>query len=145
MTEAQTYKNHVRYYPLVHYFLTPVLLFNLIWQAIRLYQEPNWDRVENLLMAVAFIALSVAARLQALKAQDRIIRLEETLRFQRVLPAELAAQGISKLRAGQIIALRFASDEELADMVTRTLNGEFQNSKEIKLAIKNWRSDFLRV
>jgi hypothetical protein len=145
MAETQNYKNHVRFYPLVHYFLTPILLFNFIWQAVRLYQEPMWDRAENLLMAIAFIALSIAARLQALKAQDRVIRLEETLRFQRVLPPELAASALSGLSAGQIIALRFASDAELPELVRRTLNNEFQNSKEIKLAIKTWRGDYLRV
>jgi hypothetical protein len=144
MTETQNYQNHARYYPLVHYFLTPILLFNLIWQAVRLYQEPNWDRAESLLLALALIALSLAARLQAPKAQDRVIRLEEKLRYQMVLPAELAA-GASQLPAGKIIALRFASDEELPELVRRTLNNEFQNSKEIKQAIKNWRGDYFRV
>lgn len=144
MAETQNYKNHVRYYPLVHFFLTPILLFNLIWQTVRLYQEPNWDRVENLLLAVALIGLSVAARLQALKAQDRVIRLEEHLRFHRLLPSDLATQA-EQLPIGKIVALRFASDDELPELVRRTLNNEFQNSKEIKLAIKKWRGDYLRV
>lgn len=144
MTETQNYKNHVRRYPLVHYFLTPILLFNLVWQAVRLYQEPDWDRAEHLLMAFAFIVLSIAARLQALKAQDRVIRLEETLRYQKLLTPDLAARA-AELPAGKIVALRFASDEELQDLLRRTLNNEFQNSKEIKLAIKNWRADHLRV
>jgi hypothetical protein len=144
MLETQNYKNHVRWYPLVHFVLTPILFFNLIWQSVRLYQEPNWDRAENLLMAFAFIALSLAARLQALKAQDRVIRLEETLRYKELLPRDLAAKA-AQLPAGKIVALRFASDGELPEMVARTLNNEFQNSKEIKLAIKNWRGDYLRV
>jgi hypothetical protein len=144
MPETQNYKNHGRLYPLVHYLLTPLLLFNLIWQIVRLYQEPNWDRAENLLMAFAFIVLSIAARLQAIKAQDRVIRLEETLRYQKLLPVDLAAQA-SNLPIGKIIALRFASDEELPQLLQRTLNDEFQNAKEIKLAIKNWRGDYLRV
>lgn len=144
MPETQNFKNHVRYFPLVHFFLSPILLFNLIWQLVRHYQEPSWDRAENLLMAFAFIALSVGARLQALKAQDRVIRLEETLRYQKLLPADLATQAAS-LPIGKILALRFASDEELPELVRRTLNNEFQNSKEIKLAIKNWRGDYLRV
>ena len=144
MPETQNYKNHARYYPLVHFFLTPILLFNLIWQAVRLYQEPNWDRAENILMAAAFIALSVAARLQALKAQDRVIRLEEILRFQQLLPADLAIRA-SKMPIEKIIALRFAPDEELPELVRRTLNNELQSSKEIKQAITNWRGDNLRV
>jgi len=144
MQETQNYQNHVRWYPLVHFFLTPVLTFNLIWQIVRLYQEPNWDRAESLLLAIALIALSFAARLQALKAQDRVIRLEEYLRYKEILPADLAAQAM-KLKIGQIIALRFASDEELPELVRQTLRGEFKNSKAIKLAVKNWRGDYLRV
>ena len=144
MAETQNYQNHVRWYPLVHFFLTPMLLFNFVWQAVRLYQEPNWDRAENLLVAVALVALSLAARLQALRAQDRAVRLEERLRYRDVLPPELYEKAVN-LPTGRIIALRFASDRELPDLVRRTLNGEFNNSKEIKLAVKDWRGDYLRV
>ena len=144
MQETQNFKNHVRWYPLFHFILSPIFLFNLIWQVVRLYQEPNWDRTENLLMAVAFIFLSFAAREQALRAQDRVIRLEETLRYKSLLTGELFEKA-SNLKTDQMIALRFASDEELPDLASRTLNGEFQNSKEIKLAVKNWRGDYLRV
>lgn len=144
MTETQNYNNHVRWYPLVHFFLTPILLFNFVWQAVRLYQEPSWDRAENLLLAIGLMALSVAARLQALKAQDRIIRLEETIRYRQILPAELLAQ-TAELPIGKILALRFASDHELPELVRRTLNGELKTSKEIKQAIQNWRADYLRV
>jgi hypothetical protein len=144
MADKQTYQNHVRWYPFVHFFLTPILFFNLVWQSVRLYQEPNWDRAENVLLAIALIALSIAARLQALKAQDRVIRLEETLRFREILPADLAAQA-AQLKTGQIIALRFAPNEELPDLVRRITNGELKTSKEIKQSIKNWRGDCLRV
>lgn len=144
MAETQNYQNHVRYYPLVHFFLTPIFLFNFVWQAVRLYQEPNWDRVESLLLAIAFIGLQLAARLQALKAQDRVIRLEERLRYHAILPADLAAQAVN-IKTGNILALRFASDEELPELVRKTLNGELKTSKEIKEVIKNWRGDYLRV
>jgi hypothetical protein len=144
MQKTQTFENHARYYPLVHFILVPILGFNVIWQSVRLYQEPNWDRVENILMAFAFIILTVAARLQALKAQDRVIRLEETLRYAKLLTPDLAAKA-SDFATGNIIALRFASDEELSELVARTLNNEFQNPKELKRAIKNWRGDYLRV
>lgn len=144
MPEIQNYRSHVRWNPLVHYFLTPILLFNFVWQCVRLYQEPNWDRAENLLLAIGLIALSIAARLQALKAQDRVIRLEELLRYKEVLPPDLYEQS-KNLPVGQIIALRFAPDNELPELVRRTLSGELKKSKEIKLAVKNWRGDYLRV
>ena len=144
MSEQQTYQNHTRYFPLVHFVLFPLFLFNLIWQAVMLYQYPSWDRAEMVVVAFGLIALSVAARLQALKAQDRVIRLEEGLRFNQILPKDLL-QKASSLKTSQLIALRFASDEELPNLIERALNGEFKDNKEIKLAIKNWRGDYLRV
>jgi len=102
------------------------------------------DHVAQLLLIVAVALLSVAARLQALKAQDRVIRLEERMRYATVLSPELANRA-SALRTGQMIALRFASDEELSDLVERTLNREFATNKDIKKAIVRWRPDHLRV
>jgi hypothetical protein len=93
---------------------------------------------------LALILLALASRLQALKAQDRVIRLEERLRYREVLSPELVKRA-DGLRTGQIISLRFAPDDELAGLVERTLNGEFAKTKEIKMAIKNWRGDHLRV
>lgn len=144
MPEQQNYKNHVRWYPLVHFVISPLLFVNLFWQIYRLYQEQSFDRAESVMMAVVFLMMSVAARLQALRAQDRIIRLEEILRYKEILPPELAEKA-SALRTGQMTALRFASDTELPELVRRVLSGEFKNNKEIKLAVKNWRGDYLRV
>ncbi len=144
MSETQNYQNHARWFPLFHFITTPILLFNLIWQAVMLYQERSWDRAEMLVLAIGLITLSLAARIQSLKPQDRVIRLEEQLRYKALLSAALAEKA-SNLKMSQIIALRFASDEELAELVEKTLNGEFKDSKEIKLAVKNWRGDFLRV
>lgn len=144
MPQIQTYQNHVRWYPLVHFVVVPLLFLNLIWQIVRFSQEKTWDRAENLLLAVALVLLNLAARLQALKAQDRVIRLEERLRYREILPADLAEKAVN-LRTGQILALRFASDAELPDLIKRTLAGEFQSNKQIKQAIKNWRGDYLRV
>jgi hypothetical protein len=144
MVETQTYQNHVRYYPLFHFVLTPILAFNLLYQAVRLYQEPSLDRTIWVVMCLVFILMILAARAQALKVQDRVIRLEEKLRYKEVLSAEMAAKA-ANLPLGQIIALRFASDEELPELAERTLNGEFQKPKEIKFAVRNWRGDYLRV
>lgn len=144
MAETQNFQNHVRWYPLVHFFISPLLFLNFFWQIFRLYQEQSWDRAESLMLAVVLLMMSVAARLQVLKAQDRIIRLEEKLRYLEILPADLAGKAAA-LRTGQMLALRFASDAELPELVRRTLNGEFKDGKEIKLAVKNWRGDYLRV
>lgn len=141
---TQNYSNHTRWYPLVHFVLFPLLLVLLACEAYWMYQIPSFERAAQILLIVAVGILSIGARLQALKAQDRVIRLEERLRYREVLPAEIAARAAA-LRTGQMIALRFASDEELPELTERCLNGEFASNKDIKRAIKDWRADHLRV
>jgi hypothetical protein len=144
MPEPQNYKNHAQFFPLFHFVLVPILLFNLIWQVVRLFQEPSWDRGEFVLLSLGFIILAVASRLQSLKVQDRVIRLEEKLRYKEVLPADLVERAI-QLPIDKIIALRFASDEELPELVRKHLEGDLKTSKEIKMAVRNWRGDYLRA
>ncbi|MBX3289734.1 MAG: hypothetical protein KF855_10365 [Acidobacteria bacterium] len=144
MKTEQNYSNHVRWYPIVHFVLTPILLFNLIWQIVRLSQEFSWDRAESVLLAAGLMILSLTARIQALKALDRVIRLEERLRYRELLPKDVAEKAAS-LRTRQIIALRFASDEELPELISQVLDGKLNTPKEIKMAVKNWRGDYLRV
>jgi hypothetical protein len=83
-------------------------------------------------------------RVNPLKAQDRIIRLEERIRYQQVLSQALLAKA-SALSEGQMIALRFAGDDELEELVSAVLAGRLTRIKEIKGAIKNWRADSFRV
>ena len=144
MAETQNYKNHVRWHAPQHFVLTPILLINFIYAIVRLVQEPTIDRAEFLVLSIGLIILGVLARINALRVQDRLIRLEEKLRYEKLLPADLFTQ-TENLSRGQINALRFASDAELPMLVQRTLNGEFQKPDEIKRAITNWRGDYLRV
>ncbi len=144
MPEQQNYQNHARWFPLVHFVLFPLALINLIWAIACVAMEFEWFRVQYLLMSIMIPILSVAARLQALKAQDRVIRLEEGLRYKELLPPDLDAKA-HDFRARQMIALRFASDEELPALAERIANGELTEPKEIKMAIKNWRADHFRV
>jgi hypothetical protein len=141
---TQNYNNHVRYHPPFHYFLVPLLLFNFVFAIVQLVRFPDLDRVVYLLMALGLMVIALLARTNALQAQNRIIRLEEQLRYARLLPAALAAQA-GELRIGQIVALRFASDEELPALVQQTLEGKFAKPDDIKRAVKNWRADHLRV
>lgn len=144
MADQQTYANHTRWNQLVHFIITPLLLINFIWAIVCTIMYFDWYRVQYLLLSFTVILVSIAARLQALKAQDRVIRLEERLRFREVLPAELAGR-FGEIKTGQIIALRFAPDGELADLVSKVLDGKLTTQKDIKQAIKNWRGDYLRV
>lgn len=144
MTENQNYKNHAQFFPLFHYVTTPLALIYLIYAVVRLVQELSIDRIFGVLLAIVLLGILFAARTMALKVQDRVIRLEEQVRYQRVLPPDLAFQA-ENLPLNQIIALRFASDKELPELVTRVLGGEIAQSKDIKLAVKDWRGDYLRA
>ena len=142
--ENQTYKNHVRWHAPQHFVLMPILLINFIYAIVRLVQDPNIDRAEFLLLAVGLIIAGILIRINALRVQDRVIRLEEKLRYEKLLPPDLDAQA-SNLSRGQINALRFASDAELPALVERALRGEFQKPDDIKRAVGDWRGDYLRV
>ena len=148
MPEQQTYANHTRWYPLFHFVVMPLLLLNFLEHLVRIFTntgDARWEQVFWAVFSLAIILLALTARLQALRVQDRVIRLEERLRYHRLLGSELANRA-ENLPVNQIIALRFASDAELEGLVERTLNGEFGNrTKDIKLAIKEWRGDDLRV
>ncbi len=148
MADNQNYSNHTRWYPLFHFVIVPLLLLNLIEHIVRIFTAPNADaRLEQIFWSIfsfTLILLALAARLMALKVQDRVIRLEERLRYRDLLSAELAAKA-AELPVRQIIALRFASDAEIGGLVERVLSGELSSQKEIKLAIKQWRGDYLRA
>ncbi|HEV7698780.1 MAG TPA: DUF6526 family protein [Pyrinomonadaceae bacterium] len=148
MPEQQTYSNHTRWYPLFHFVVVPLLVLNFLDHLVRIFTAASSDiRLEQIfwtIFSITLILFALAARLMALKAQDRVIRLEERLRYAGVLTPELNAR-CDGLSSSQIIALRFAPDSELPDLVERTLNGEFGGTKEIKQAVKEWRGDYLRV
>ena len=145
MTETtQNYDNHVRNHWPYHFVLLPILTINFIWTIAKIVQSLTIDNGMQLLLAVGLIVMALLVRTYALKAQDRVIRLEERLRYQRVLSAEIAAQAAG-LPHRQIIALRFAPDEELASLVAQVQAGKFSKPDEIKRSIKNWRPDYHRI
>jgi uncharacterized protein DUF6526 len=140
----QSYANHTRWHPAFHFFVVPVMLINFVWAIVDFVKNPGANQGWWIVVSAALVGLALIARLNALKAQDRIIRLEERLRYQQLLPAELAQQ-CGSLPIGPVIALRFASDEELEGLVREVLGGRLTKSAEIKKAIKNWRGDTFRV
>ena len=146
MPEPQNYKNHTRFHPPFHFFVLPILLLNIIfavWAMIRHWPDhPHLFPWAILMSIVLFMGFGLT-RSYALKAQDRIIRLEEKLRFTALLPADLLARS-QALTVRQIIGLRFASDAELPALVKRALD-ENLTEKQIKQAITSWRPDYLRV
>jgi hypothetical protein len=146
MPTPQNYKNHARFEPMFHFFAAPVLLINLIVAVVVLiHRWPHhiWMHAWLFIMAIALFLLAGIARSYPLRVQDRVIRLEENLRYQRLLSPELAAAAQS-LTLGQIVALRFASDAELPALIQRTLTENLE-PKTIKQSITSWRADNLRV
>lgn len=138
---TQSYATHRRYYPLFHFVAIPLLALNLILRVVFVWRHPLnkmawWDVV----FAVALVALALAARIMALAVQDRLIRLEETLRLQRVLPDDLRGQ-IAQMSTGQFVSLRFCADDELPDLARVVLKDGIRDRNEIKQKIKNWRAD----
>jgi len=95
-------------------------------------------------LAAAFVVLVFRARLFALAVQDRVIRLEELLRYERVLPEELRWRS-DELTVNQFVSLRFASDEELPALMRKVLDEKLAERKAIKQLIKSWRPDYLRA
>jgi hypothetical protein len=143
--EEQKFANHTRRVPPFHFFVMPVFVINFFWSLYRLWQLGfSFAAIFGVLLAAALVILPLSARMFALKVQDRVIRLEERLRYERVLPEELRWRA-DELTADQFISLRFASDEELPTLMRKVLDDKLTERKTIKQLIKNWRPDYLRA
>jgi Family of unknown function (DUF6526) len=146
MPTQQNLKNHGRFDPPFHFFILPMLLLNLIFSIyVTIHHWPaHWAlHLWWIAMSVVLFVIAGRSRDRALCVQDRVIRLEERLRLHALLPAEDRAH-IDELSVKQLIALRFASDDELPALVRKTLTQNLE-PKAIKQNIVNWRGDYHRV
>jgi len=141
---GQNYQNHTRFFPPFHFIAVPILLLNLINELRHVWMNPNRSTGFAALVAFGILTSAFAARAMALRVQDRVIRFELQARLRGCLPADLQGR-MHELTPSQMVALRFASDQELADLVRDVLAGKHANQKSIKLAIKNWQGDYLRA
>jgi len=141
---AQTYENHGRIRPAFHYFVIPVLTINLVIALTRLFNAPSASSGWGVIFAAGLVMLGFMSRVQPLSVQDRVIRLEMRLRLREILPPDLAAR-IYELTPRQLIAMRFASDAELPELTREVLAGNLPTAKAIKMRVKNWQPDELRV
>jgi hypothetical protein len=139
----QNFKNHSRYI-ILWTFITPLILIAIlggsIVNLIHADAHTHYSAALILLIAVTLIIIYWYARRFALKAQDRAIRAEENFRHF-VLTGKPFD---SRLRMSQIIALRFAPDEEFVELAKKAVE-EKLSQKEIKRSIKNWKADHHRV
>jgi hypothetical protein len=139
----QNFKNHIRMVPVWHY-ITP-----LIWLALLIGSIVNFANADAsarysasllIVVSIMFLIYYWYTRSFALRAQDRAIRAEENFRHFILTGKPFDKQ----LRMGQIIALRFASDEEMPALAKRAVT-ENLSQKQIKEAIQNWKPDYYRV
>jgi hypothetical protein len=143
-TNTQTRASHRRFIPLWHFFVLPVLSVNVVITALAFARYPSFRNAWIVVVAIALLAGIFLSRVMPLRAQDRVIRLEERLRFERILPDDLRGR-IDELTPEQFIGLRFAPDAEVPELMRRALSGELRNRSDIKRAIQNWRADHFRV
>ncbi len=142
--ETQNFSNHTKFVPLFHFFVLPVLIINIINHLAALRFGLSYGSIFAVILAFALLMLAFTARVAALTVQDRVIRLEMQLRFARLLPPDLLARS-NDFTVGQLVGLRFASDEELPGLCRQVLDDRLTDRKEIKRRVKNWRADLLRA
>jgi hypothetical protein len=149
----QNFSNHAKFVPMFHFFVIPVLVLNLLASLYWLFARGTHTALGlsavlsfllNILVAVALLLLAFLARLFALGVQDRVIRLEERMRYERLLPDDLRPR-VGEFTINQLVALRFASDAELPVLARKVLDGKMSERKAIKQMVQNWRPDYQRV
>ena len=142
--KPQDFDNHARRPPLP--FLVAIVAAALpaghfIFETIGDFNNTNLSLA--MLSVACFLAISYA-RTFALGVQNRVIRLEERLRLERLLDGDARGR-IEEITTDQLIGLRFASDEELPGLVGRVLDGTLTDRRAIKEAVRNWRGDYERI
>jgi hypothetical protein len=141
----QDFTHHTRVVPVYHFFDIPVMVINFVWSLFRLRTLGfSFAGIFGVLLAAALVVLVFYARLFPLAVQDRLIRLEERLRCERLLPADLRPR-IGEFSADQLVALRFACDAELPLLARKVLDEKLTERKAIKKLIKNWKPDYQRA
>ena len=123
----QSYANHQKSVPGFHYVALPILMINLIYSGYVAATSFSGDSVISLLVALALVMIGLFARLFALGAQDRVIRLEERMRLRELLPPD----------QGGVIDNLTTDDDYVAPAI--------QEGKEIKKRVTNWRADHQRL
>ena len=141
----QSFQSHAKWVPPFHFFVLPVLLINLgfsIYWCVK--ASFTVSGMLSVVVAAALLFGMVMARAMAMKVQDRVIRIEERIRFERLLPADMHAR-IGEFTIDQLVALRFASNAELPELARRVLEEKVSDRRAIKQMIKTWRPDSARA
>jgi hypothetical protein len=143
--QEQSYKNHVRFHPLYHYVLVPLVLITFISSIFNLFPKYRggmelWYAIVLLMASGALLLVVVLARAYGTKMQDRVVRAEENFRHYLLTGKPLD----TRITLSQIIALRFASDEEFVELCAKAINDNL-SADAIKKSIETWKPDGLRL
>lgn len=142
---SQSYKNHIRFYTPHHFVYYPIVITFLVFSIYFIFttdQPLIWTFI-SVVFAVLFGLAFMLRQHYALTLQNRIVRLELRYRYFLITGKRLEELE-QQLQDDQLFALRFATDEELPNLVERALH-ENLNGKDIKKAIVNWKADHQRV
>ena len=142
--QGQNFSNHTRFVPPFHYVALPILLVNFVSAVVELFNGITFDASLHVLVAVALIIVALFARVFALKAQDRVIRLEMRLRMRELLPEDRQGR-INDFTPTQMVSLRFAGDAELSELARKVLDENITKSTSIKKMITDWQGEYFRV
>jgi len=142
--ELQNYQNHTQRVP-AFLALALVIFLTFIGTGVNLYKSIGdhqrlYSAALLLVLTVSIFFVAAFARSFALKAQDRAIRAEESLRHFMLTGKPLD----SRLSPLQIVALRFAADDEFPALAIRSAEQGLKPD-DIKKQIKYWRPDTYRV
>ena len=146
MTEKvpQTFENHSKLDGVFHFVIFPVLALNAAHAISLLFEGPSFASGLQAAVGIALILLMFKTRLFSLRVQDRLIRLEERLRIAPLISEGERSSILDGLSESQLVALRFASTNEVAALARRAVL-EKLSKKNIKQAIATWRPDYFRV
>ncbi len=139
----QNFANHRKFVRGFHYVALPILMINLVYSGFVAVTSFSVDSVIALFVAFALVMIGLYARLFALGAQDRVIRLEERMRLRALLPDQ--TRTIDQLTTRQLVGLRFASDGEVGELVAAVASEGIEKADEIKKRVTNWRADHQRL
>ena len=141
--QPQTFANHAKIVPAYHYFTFGLISVYLVYRTYLLVTDPSVGAAMSLVAAVALLMVALWARVFALRAQDRVIRLEMHLRVLHLVP-DLSPR-FGEFTINQLCGLRFAGDAELPDLARKVLDERLDDRTAIKKLIQNWQPDLVRV
>ena len=140
----QNFENHARFVPMYHLVSFGLIAVYALWSLYVMVTAFSLASLMSLLFAIGVIITFFFARVFPLGVQDRVIRLEERLRLERLLPPE-RRDAIYNVDTELLIGLRFASDGEVADLFDAIVTEGITDRDEVKKRVTSWRADHQRI